>query len=85
MSEVSNSDLLDVLVEIKGEVGGLKAGHQNLQSAMAGNATATSVLAARVQTLELVRARQAGALAVIGALAGVLGALLSWLFHTKGT
>ena len=71
---VSNSDLLNFLMEIKEDLGTLKAGHMSVKEVLASTHHAALKVEQRLGSLEMSRARQGGALAVIGVMTSAIGA-----------
>ena len=82
MPEVTNSDLLSVLMDIKGDVGGLKSASELHLKALESHGT-------RIGVLESSAERQKGAAKVwalmgsgLGASVGVIGSIVTiWMKH----
>lgn len=74
MAEVSNDKLLETLMEIKEDLGGLKAGHTAIQAVLTGTHAAAAAAERRLVTLELAKAKQTGAFAVLGVVCSSIGA-----------
>jgi hypothetical protein len=74
MSEISNSDLLTVLLEIKGDIGQLQSTAASNVKALADHVAADAVMAGDIKRLQLGAARQRGFLTAITAVGTVVGA-----------
>lgn len=83
MSEVSNSDLMGVLLSVREDLGGIKANVASTSALLASHIGVDTVVQAQlrtdVSTLQLGAARQRGFLAAIGTIGTVLGAGVGYM------
>ena len=79
MSEVTNSDLMSVLLDIKGQTGEMKAHIATTAEALQRHIDDDKVLGTAIQTLQLGAARQRGFLTALTSVGSVLGAGVGYL------
>lgn len=74
MSKVTNGDLMEVLLELKGDIGGLKASSAGHSAWMAKHVEDDALMAADIKKLQLAHARQRGFLTAVTGIASAVGA-----------
>jgi hypothetical protein len=83
MSEVTNSDLMGVLMSVREDLGGIKANVASTSALLANHIGVDTVVQAQlrtdVSTLQLGAARQKGFLAAIGTIGTMLGAGMGYM------
>lgn len=84
MPEVSNGDLMMVLLEIKDDMGSLKAKAEGHTAWMTKHVEDDKVLAGKIADIQLIQAKQRGFLTAIGVIGSILGSVGGWLFERFG-
>ena len=83
MSEVSNSDLMGVLLSVREDLGGIKANVASTSALLANHIGVDTVVQSQlrtdVSTLQMGAARQKGFLAAIGTVGTLLGAGIGYI------
>jgi len=74
MSEISNADIYNVLLDLKGTMGELKGTMSGHAKALADHVAADALMAKDIQSLQISSARQRGVLAALTTIGTVLGA-----------
>lgn len=78
MSEISNSDLLNVLLDIRGDIGQSQAQIAAVTRAFEAHVVADAAMAADIQKINLGAARQRGIFTALSAVGTVLGACIGY-------
>jgi hypothetical protein len=80
-NKVSNADLMGVMMDIKQDLGVLKAKADGQTAWMTKHVADDAALAADVKSLQLGAARQKGFLTAVGAIGTVLGSAAGWFIE----
>lgn len=78
MSEISNADIYNVLLELKGEIGELKGTMTSSNRAFSEHLLTDAAMAKDINSLQMNAARQRGIMAALTTVGTVLGAVIGY-------